>query len=492
MSRSNTIRKKAQDLVKKRDWEGAIKEYRHLVELDQSNPNIYNELGDLYLKTNQKAEAMKSFESAVEAYSRVGLFNNAVAVCKKLLRLQSTNNEIIAKLGNLRKKQGLLKEAISYYMSYLEKIVLEVNLEPQEMKKKLVTVANEMSESPEVLEKTADYLFKWEFKEEGAKVLGNLLQFYEKREMAEQAKDVRERIEELGLSADSITEKPPQASEDVVQSEEELWTKAPPTEGDQIGAGQEKSAAPPPKPPREPLVESPVSGAESAPASGGTSAQDFGVVDIDKPLSETSTAATNPSLSSESTTDVQTAQAPQKEAQGDIISGGKTLSDEDVWIPKSEIPDPLASNTDSEEGKVVHVSQIIDEFKSEIKESVDEEDHRSHYDLGMAYLEMDFLPEAIKEFQFAAKSEAYMVKSLEMIGMCFISQNQPGLAIKQLLKGLEAVGDSDRETLGLKYNLGLAYEMAGDSEKAKGCFEDVYVIDVTFREVAEKVKKYSG
>ncbi len=101
------------------------------------------------------------------------------------------------------------------------------------------------------------------------------------------------------------------------------------------------------------------------------------------------------------------------------------------------------------------------------------------------------MAEAIREFQLASKSEAYQSRALEMIGVYFIEQNQPNLAIKQLTKGLQMIGDNDTETLGIIYNLGLAYEMTGDVEKAKSAFEDVYVEDVTFREVAEKIEKYS-
>jgi tetratricopeptide (TPR) repeat protein len=77
---------------------------------------------------------------------------------------------------------------------------------------------------------------------------------------------------------------------------------------------------------------------------------------------------------------------------------------------------------------------------------------------------------------------------LELIGLCFIKQNQPRLAVKQLEKGLSLVGSTERDAIGIYYNLGLAYEMMGDHEKAKRCFEEVYVIDVGFRDVAAKVK----
>ena len=73
----------------------------------------------------------------------------------------------------------------------------------------------------------------------------------------------------------------------------------------------------------------------------------------------------------------------------------------------------------------------------------------------------------------------------------FLKQNQPNLAIKQLTKGLQLIRDDEAEALGIKYNLGLAYEMIGDVEQALSAFEDVYVEDVTFREVAQKIEKYT-
>jgi len=76
-----------------------------------------------------------------------------------------------------------------------------------------------------------------------------------------------------------------------------------------------------------------------------------------------------------------------------------------------------------------------------------------------------------------------------MIGLCFVKQDQPQLAIKQLRKGLTLIGDDDDDALGMKYNLGLAYEMVGDTANARAQFEDVYVVDVAFRDVAEKIRK---
>ncbi|HET6463194.1 MAG TPA: tetratricopeptide repeat protein, partial [Candidatus Krumholzibacteria bacterium] len=86
----------------------------------------------------------------------------------------------------------------------------------------------------------------------------------------------------------------------------------------------------------------------------------------------------------------------------------------------------------------------------------------------------------------------FQVKCLEMIGLCFIKQNQPQLAIRQLSKGLSLIDSDSEESLGIKYNLGLAYEMTGDLANARTFFEDVYVVDVTFRDVSDKVRKLTA
>ena len=484
-SKTSTIRKRAQERMKKRNWDAAIGEYQQLVDLDQSNPNIYNELGDLYLKVNNKSDAIKSYGRAVEAYTRVGLLNNAVAVCKKLLRFQTSNIEIFAQLGGLRKKQGFLKEATTYYLAYIEKLVLDVSIEPVSMKEKIIAVADEMHESAEILETVAGYLLKWESRENGIQVLKKLLLMYEKSGKDERAEEVKSRLQELGVDEAALNSAPAKGDAENSWTEDKLWTKSPMTEGERIEVDHDIS-----------LEQASLSSSGEQPQAESTnSVQEYGAVElknsdsvqVDSPSIQTVTEQPKPL----EPIDPPPAKVEDPNPQN-AGSNEKALSEENVWIPDDDVPDQLSEGTDDNGGKVVHVSQIIDEFKSEIKESVDDEDYRSHYDLGMAYLEMDFLAEAIQEFQFAAKASSYRVRSLEMIGMCFLNQGQPQLAIKQLVKGLELVGDSDRETLGLLYNLGLAYEKIGEREKAKSCFEDVYVVDVTFRDVAEKINEHSS
>jgi tetratricopeptide (TPR) repeat protein len=149
------------------------------------------------------------------------------------------------------------------------------------------------------------------------------------------------------------------------------------------------------------------------------------------------------------------------------------------------LPDPLAATfagTDSEQGET-----LVEEITSD----VEKDDLRSHFDLGMAYLEMGLFNEAIREYQIASRAEEFQLSSMEMIGYCFIKCNQPRLAVKQLTHALEIEKATGAGSLGIHYNIGLAYEMLGEFETAREHFEEVYIMDMSFRDVAEKMKKFS-
>ena len=246
MSKVNAIRKKALECVRRQDWQNAVKEYNRLADLDQSNPNVFNELGDIHLKTGSKAEAYKSFSRAIDSYTRVSLHNNAVAVCKKVLRLIPSRYEVLTKLGLIRKKQGLMKEAESYYLSYFEKLLIDDQISPADVKKNCDEIVEEMGDSVIVLEKTYDSLVKFNLKGESAGVLYKLYTTYGAENSQADLERTRQRLVEIG-------EVPPQSTEpsDVgvqkngaVITEDNIWS-ASHTEGERIEVHQTTQPADP-------------------------------------------------------------------------------------------------------------------------------------------------------------------------------------------------------------------------------------------------------
>ena len=530
MSKANHIRKKALDFAKKRQWDKALNEYIRLAEIESHNPNVFNELGDLHLKLSHKTEAFAAFHSAIDAYSKVSLFNNAVAVCKKIIRLNPRDYCVYGKLARLRNRQGFKSDASKFAMSFLDLACEDANINPDDLKGQFTELSVEIDHSPEVLEKVADYLTKWEYKDEAAAVLDRLANAYATAGMKDKSQEAKDRMAALGPDLESAAtaaptgadpaEGPPVGNPTPVETGSPVATA---DAGEQL-AGFENhrveldsadvrssgepvvlDTAPPPQP-QQP--DAPDVGVRNS-ATTQTATEELETPAAEPPPSpgppppgpdvteEIDARPVEPLPDPPPPPDVPSAEAPTGAPEAPADNEREAvpppdLGDDEVWVPQEELPDELRKGSDTDPGEVVNVSDIISQFDAKVRADVDVEDYRSHYDLGMAYLEMDLLPEAIREFQFASNSSLYQVRCLEMIGLCFLKQNQPRLAIKQLEKGLDLVDEGDHESLGLQYNLGLGYEMTGDDEKARMCFEDVYVVDVAFRDVNEKVKKYTS
>ena len=520
MSKAANIRKKALDLVRQQDWANAIKEYRRLVEIDQNNPNVHNELADLYLRTNQKNEAFDSFMRAIDEYTRVGLFNNAVAVCKKVLRILPNRSEVLSKLGLIRMKQGLAKEAESYYISFLERAA-GGTYDAGSFQKLALAVASEMAVSTLVLQRLAQCLLGYKLNDDAAEVLIKLYLLQEKNGDTSGCEDTRALVAKLGVVAklDAVAGKTPAGH--TVVTEDNLWTKTH-SEGERIGGIESTPRFNPPSQ-AQPTPSAP----ESAPVSDGPSERDQWLLRLARGVggsskAKTAAAAGTTSASAVGVEEPKPAPAPANPApESVVIESAPPEDDLAIEGAMPEIPDaPVATPTVEIEEQIeeefvppppppvapkaapaapaarapqpskdgIQISALIDDAAG----GGDEADYRSHYDLGMAYIEMELLSEAIREYQIASKSPQFQVKCLEMIGLCFLKQNQPQLAIRQLSKGLSLIGGDGDESMGIKYNLGLAYEMIGDVDNARHHFEDVYVVDVTFRDVAEKIRKLSG
>jgi tetratricopeptide (TPR) repeat protein len=135
------------------------------------------------------------------------------------------------------------------------------------------------------------------------------------------------------------------------------------------------------------------------------------------------------------------------------------------------------------------LADIFKEFKKGVDKQLGKEDYDTRYNLGIAYKEMGLVDEAIAEFQLAAKDETRLLECSSMLGICFMEKGMPKLAVKWFEKGLKAPGRSPEEYLGLRYDLGMAHEAAGDADTALEIFTEIHGEDAGFREVAAKVRE---
>ena len=135
---------------------------------------------------------------------------------------------------------------------------------------------------------------------------------------------------------------------------------------------------------------------------------------------------------------------------------------------------------------------MLRKFKQGIAENIDDEDHQSHYDLGVAYKEMGLLDEAIAEFQKALRAPANRVPTYEALGQSFMEKEQYPMAATVLARALNEKGASDDQLVGVLYLLGRCAEERGQVEAAVDYYHRVFVVDIQFRDVGDRLTALEG
>ncbi|HEX8359734.1 MAG TPA: tetratricopeptide repeat protein, partial [Longimicrobium sp.] len=127
-----------------------------------------------------------------------------------------------------------------------------------------------------------------------------------------------------------------------------------------------------------------------------------------------------------------------------------------------------------------------------VAENVDDEDHQSHYDLGVAFKEMGLIDEAIAEFQVALRGGANPLATLELLGQCFVEKGQYPVASRVLERALRLPDVADAELVGVLYHLGRSHEALGNMAQAVELYERVLSVDIRFRDAASRAEALRG
>src|SRR5215212_1045494 len=110
------VLKAAEKFLSQGKINGAIKEYRQIVDHDEDDLTTLNMLGDLYVRAGKKDDAVLCFERIAEHY-RAQEFNlKAIAMYKKIERLRPRDPVIALKLADLYANQALVHDARAQYL----------------------------------------------------------------------------------------------------------------------------------------------------------------------------------------------------------------------------------------------------------------------------------------------------------------------------------------------------------------------------------------
>ena len=118
----------ARKYEQKEDWRRAIDVYLKAIHEFESGKDqhpdlsLYNRVGDLYMKVNDTAAAVRSYERAADLYTEQGFLNNAIALCGKILRVNPSRTQIYFKLAQIHARKNMVVDAKRHLIEYLERM----------------------------------------------------------------------------------------------------------------------------------------------------------------------------------------------------------------------------------------------------------------------------------------------------------------------------------------------------------------------------------
>jgi pentatricopeptide repeat protein len=140
----------AEKLVARGKIDSAIKEYRKLVAENPTDATTLNRLGDLYVRIDRNEEAVKLFTQIAERYTEDGFFVKAIAIFKKIIKLDPTRLPVYERLAELYHKQGLVSEARTQYQVLVDYYLKHGKVDSAESVLRKMTALDSGDPSPHV------------------------------------------------------------------------------------------------------------------------------------------------------------------------------------------------------------------------------------------------------------------------------------------------------------------------------------------------------
>ncbi len=516
----------------------AYEAYQTILKTDPADANVLNALGDLCARMGNKAEAISYFMRLGEVYRDDGLNVRAIAVYKKVLKLDPSHTEASLACADQYAEQGLIAEAKQQFQGiaehYLRRGSLSKTLEVYE---KMIRVD---PESRPTLLKVAGILTRPGGMEDSLTHLKSLGERLVRSGHADAARQLYESVLDLlrsngreaeaaraaqGLSAVRLLEEEAKsaqvatASSDgeagLIGSDEVMGEAAVPEDAvaeslegvdlgsielDFSGASQELASVP-----DHAAASIEVVGPDAL-ADELQEARFF----VEQGMFEEARAAFQRILRQDPENAVAKRQLAEIERRAGISAEEKRrrptakkdtvfrvvdspASQEDFVDLAGELSEELTRRgTDSSTGIDPEVQDLLHQFQEGVREQIEVTDYETHYHLGIAYKDLGLYDEAIEELKLAATDPGYRVRCASPLGLTYLANGEPEQAVEELLKGLHATLEGTEERWGILYDLATAYEAHEETQKALETLEEIQRDSPRFRDIRTRVRDLRG
>jgi tetratricopeptide (TPR) repeat protein len=177
---------------------------------------------------------------------------------------------------------------------------------------------------------------------------------------------------------------------------------------------------------------------------------------------------------------------PFDQAEDDVEIEVEFDVDTELEVPSDET-EPIIADEDW----LVAAGKIIDKIatqagKVKFAQALDGEDAQSHYDLGMAFMEMGLYDESFKEFRQASADDSKRFICYIFQGVC-LREKGDLVNAEMVLRSLVKPGCNLEDTCTARYELALTCEAAGKSEEYVSLLTEIDGADRNFRDVGRRL-----
>ncbi len=149
-------------------------------------------------------------------------------------------------------------------------------------------------------------------------------------------------------------------------------------------------------------------------------------------------------------------------------------------------PEAASLHAELEQLRRERAEQMLGEARKRVERNPTDLQYR--FELGEQLVLAGHYKEATPELQKARSNPNTRTRALNLLGRCYSERNMLDLAAKTLNDAAAEIPGMDGTKKDILYNLGLVYERIGDKEKALDCMKQIYEVDYSFLDVAQRVE----
>jgi tetratricopeptide (TPR) repeat protein len=198
------LKEQARRHEQKEEWQKALDQYKKAIARldaqDQPDIGLYNRVGDLFVRVGNLDEAVSHYNNAADLYVEAELPNNAIAVCKKIIRNVPDRHEAYLRMGQIRAQQGFLPDARTNFLTYAERMQQSGDLD--ESFRALVEFCDLAPEEVDVRQAVAEQMASHERVEDAVQQLSIAYRTLMQRGDAGRAAEIEARVRALDPDAD--------------------------------------------------------------------------------------------------------------------------------------------------------------------------------------------------------------------------------------------------------------------------------------------------